>query len=89
MVPFHEETGSLCGKVHDYTEGSIDKPLCVWLHALCWIGGLWMVYLIYELTSVIGIRILPSHQAGEEQGNLGGSTDILLRYMLEHIQAGN
>ena len=66
MGPCHSETGYPGGMGYDYIEGSRDKLLDVWLHALCWIGGSWMVQPIYESTSVIDIKIGLNNQAGKE-----------------------
>ena len=70
MGPCHAETGSPGGTGHYYTEGSRDTPLHVWIFALCCIGWSWMVQSIYYLT--FDLKIVPSHQAGEEEGKLGG-----------------
>ena len=57
---------------HDDIEGSRDKLLHVLRIVLCWIGWSWMVQTIYYLTSRIDLKIGPSHQDGEEQGNIEG-----------------
>ena len=62
MSPFHVETGSPGGTVHAYTEGSRDTLLDIWLHTLYWISGLGMTQPIYESTSLIDGKIVPSHQ---------------------------
>ena len=72
MGPCHAETGSPGGKGHYYTEGSRDTPLHIWILSLCWIVWSWMVQTIHDLTLRIELNIVPSHQAGEEQGKLGG-----------------
>ena len=43
-----------------------------------------MVRPIYELTSVIDIKIVPSHQEGEEWGKPGGAAEIFLLAMSLH-----
>ena len=63
--------------------------LDVWLYALCWIGGLWIVRPIYEFSLGIDIQIGPSHQAGEELVTIGGYSEIILRDMPEHKLVGN
>ena len=72
MGPCHAETGYPGGTGHNYTEGSRDTPLHVWILALCWISWSWIVQTIYDFTLRIDLNIFPSHQAGEEQGKLGG-----------------
>ena len=62
MVPFHAVIGSRVGMLHDYTEGSRDTLLDIWLHTLYWISGLGMTQPIYESTSLIDGKIVPSHQ---------------------------
>ena len=48
-----------------------------------------MVRPVYELTPGIDINIVPSHQAGEEQGNIGGVADLLLGDIPADNRAGN
>ena len=78
MVPCHSETRFPGGTGHDNTEGSRYTPLHVWFLELCWIGWLWMMWMIYDLTYQIYLKISQIHQAGEEQGNIVGAAYIHL-----------
>ena len=89
MVPFHAEIGSRVGMVHDYTEVSRDTLLDLWIHALCWIGGSWMVKPIYASTLGIDLNIISSNQSGYQQGKLCGSVNILLRTVSADDIVGN
>ena len=48
-----------------------------------------MVQPIYDLTSLIYVNIVPSHQVGKELGNIGGAAELRLGYLSAHNWVGN
>ena len=89
MVPCHAETWFPGGTGHYYIEGSRDTLIDVYIHALCCIGGLWMVKPIYASTLGIDLNIISSNQSGYQQGKLCGSVNILLRTVSADDIVGN
>ena len=67
-----EELGCPGEMGYDNKEGSRDTLVHVWLHALCWIGWLWMVLPIYGLTAQLTLRMAQVIKRARNEASLEG-----------------